>query len=64
MHPLAELIALQAKCPNCNSQDVSFVTYEIDNEAVFNCDCGWSAEISLSDLKEFGFYPENFENIS
>ncbi|MDZ7970503.1 MAG: hypothetical protein RM368_37195 [Nostoc sp. DedSLP03] len=65
MHPHAELIALEGRCPTCGNDNLTFVTYDLDNEAVFDCDnCGESESIPLTDLKEFGFYPENFENIS
>ena len=62
MHPHAELIALEGRCPQCKKDNLTFIIYETDNEVIFNCEsCNNSETISLTDLKEFGFYPENFE---
>lgn len=62
MHPDAQLVAL-GQCPKCDDEDLTFIIYEIDGYVAFECGCGWSADIPLTDLKEVGFYVEDYENI-
>lgn len=64
MHPQAEQLALGHRCPNCAGKNIHFVIYETDNEVTFDCDCGYFDDVPLTDLKEFGFYPESFDNSS
>ena len=64
MHPGAELVAL-GQCPECGEEeDLTFIIYEVDGYVAFECGCGWDADIPLTDLKEAGFYVEDYQNVS
>lgn len=52
-----ELIAIEGRCPNCSSDDISAIPYEIDNEVFFQCPCGWEKTYPLSLAKEKGYIP-------
>jgi hypothetical protein len=59
MHPNAELIALENRCPDCTEDNLLFVTYDANNNCVFQClHCRWSDTIPLPDLVARGFSPK------
>ncbi|MEH2415392.1 hypothetical protein [Nostoc sp.] len=64
MHPNAELVALENRCPECSEDNLLFVTYDADHNCIFQCfNCRWSDSIPLPDLVANGFYPEMFDDV-
>jgi transcription elongation factor Elf1 len=50
-------IVLSGACPNCNSEEVSAITYEFDNDVWFQCKtCRWNQTYKLSDANEVGYH--------
>lgn len=55
---ILDTICLQRLCPNCNSQQLSYLVYENDNEIYFECiDCNWELTTQIDLVRDAGFYP-------